>query len=141
MSWSKGKHNEGLVCPPLVIPNFVLSMVVAFAPLRREPAFDQIGVVLRFSWQHNSNLASFHIVTMYRYQESRERLEVMAISVNSRTSEFRKWSEAQELRKLDDTRGEAVLAGGIASPDVDQAVMTPDQAPQRPWVVPGAGKL
>jgi hypothetical protein len=33
--------------------------------LRREPAFDQIGVVLRFSWQHNSNLASFHIVTMY----------------------------------------------------------------------------
>jgi hypothetical protein len=38
MSWSTGKHNEGMVCPALIIPNFVLLMVVAFAPLRREPA-------------------------------------------------------------------------------------------------------
>jgi hypothetical protein len=44
MSWSKGKHSDGLVCPPIVIPNFVLLMVVAFALLRREPAFfDEIG--------------------------------------------------------------------------------------------------
>ena len=78
---------------------------------------------------------------MCGYQESRERLEVMAISVNSRTSGFRKWSEAQELRKLDDTRGEAVLAGGIASLEVAQEVMTPDQTLHRPWLVPGAGKL
>src|SRR6266849_10362156 len=87
------------------------------------------------------SLASFHIITMYGYQESRERLEVMAISINSSTSGFRKWCEAQELRKLDDTRGEAVLADGIASPDVGQEVMTPDQTPHRPWLVPGAGKL
>ncbi len=54
----------------------------------------------------------------------------MAILINGSKSGFRKWSEAQELRKLDDTRGEAVLAGGIASPDVGQEVMTPDQTPQ-----------
>jgi hypothetical protein len=78
---------------------------------------------------------------MYMYQESRERLEVMAISVNSSTSGFRKWSEAQELRKLDDNRGEAVLGDGVARPDVGQEVMTPDQTPHRPWLVPGAGKL
>ena len=75
------------------------------------------------------------------YQESCESLEVMAISINSSTSGFRKWSEAQELRKLDDTRGEAVVAGGIANPDAGQEVMTPDQTPHRPWLVPGAGKL
>jgi hypothetical protein len=63
MSWSKGKHNEGLVCPPLVIPNFVLSMVVAFAKLRREPSFDESGRA-EVRWRHNSKLASFHIVTM-----------------------------------------------------------------------------
>jgi hypothetical protein len=69
------------------------------------------------------------------------KVEVMAISINSSTSGFRKWSEAQEQRKLDDTRGEAALAGGIANPDAGQAVMTPDQTPHRPWLVPGAGKL
>jgi hypothetical protein len=84
----------------------------------------------KFSYRH-------HVL----YQESCERLEVMAISINSSTSGFRKWSEAQELRKLDDTRGEAVLAGGIAGPDAGQEVMTPDQTPHRPWLVPGAGKL
>ena len=65
----------------------------------------------------------------------------MAILINGSKSGFRKWSEAQELRKLDDTRGEAVLAGGIASLEVGQEVMTPDQTPHRPWLVPGAGKL
>jgi hypothetical protein len=59
----------------------------------------------KFSYRHHAS-----------YQESCERLEVMAISINSSTSGFRKWSEAQELRKLDDTRGEAVLAGDIAGP-------------------------
>jgi hypothetical protein len=65
----------------------------------------------------------------------------MAISINSSTSGFRKWSAAQEQRKLDDPRGEAALAGGIANPDAGQAVMTPGQTPHRPWLVPGAGKL
>ena len=65
----------------------------------------------------------------------------MAISINSNTSGFRNWSEALELRKLDDTRGETVIAGDIADSDVGQEVMTPDQTPHRPWLVPGAGKL
>jgi len=65
----------------------------------------------------------------------------MAISMNSNTSGFRKWSEALELRKLDDIRGETVIADDIADPDVGQDVMTPDQTPHRPWLVPGAGKL
>ncbi len=46
----------------------------------------------------------------------------MAISISNNTSGFRKWSEARELRKLDDTRGETVRAGDIADSDVGQEV-------------------
>jgi hypothetical protein len=65
----------------------------------------------------------------------------MGISINSSTSGFRKWSEAQQLKRVDDTRGKAGQAGGLAAPDDAQEVITPDQMPHRPWLVPGAGKL
>jgi len=65
----------------------------------------------------------------------------MAISINRSTSGFRKWSEAQELKKLEKTRGDAGESGDVAAPDVDQEAVTWDETPHRPWLVPGAGRL
>jgi hypothetical protein len=65
----------------------------------------------------------------------------MAISINSSTSGFRKWSEAQGLKKREKTRAAAGASGGAAAPDVDQEVITSDETLHRPWLVPGAGRL
>jgi hypothetical protein len=63
----------------------------------------------------------------------------MAISRKSTTSGFRKWSEAQELKKLNNT--DATNENGVAAPDVEQGAITSNETPHRPWLVPGAGKL
>jgi hypothetical protein len=65
----------------------------------------------------------------------------MAISINSSTSGFRKWSEAQEFKKLEKTRPGAGESGGAAAPDADQEVITSEEALHRPWMVPGVGRL
>ena len=65
----------------------------------------------------------------------------MALSINSRTSGFRKWSELQELKSRSKARagsGEPAVAPGQ---EVDQEVMPPAEQPHRPWLVPGAGRL
>jgi hypothetical protein len=63
----------------------------------------------------------------------------MAMSINSSTSGFRKWSEALELKRVDEAR--AGVDDVIATPDVDERVMTQDEKPHRPWLMPGEGKL
>ena len=65
----------------------------------------------------------------------------MAISIDSSTSGFRKWSEAQELKKRDEPRAGACESGSAAALEVDQEVITSDEALHRPWLVPGAGRL
>lgn len=62
----------------------------------------------------------------------------MAISINSSASGFRKWSEAQQLKRVGEASADA---GIIALPEIDKAVITPDETPHRPWLVPGAGTL
>jgi hypothetical protein len=64
----------------------------------------------------------------------------MAMSINSSTSGFWKWSEAQELKRVDEARA-AGVDDVIATPEADQGVMTQDEKPHRPWLVPGQGKL
>jgi hypothetical protein len=61
----------------------------------------------------------------------------MGISINSPTSGFRKWSEAHDPK----VAGARAVAAVIAVPDLDQGMMTPDEQPHRPWLVPGAGTL
>ena len=65
----------------------------------------------------------------------------MAISINSSTSGFRKWSEALELKKREKTRAGVTESGGAAALVVDQEVITADETQHRPWLVPGAGRL
>jgi hypothetical protein len=64
----------------------------------------------------------------------------MGISMNSPTSGFRKWSEAHDPT----VAGARAVAGEtavIAVPDPNQGMMTPEEQPHRPWLVPGAGTL
>jgi hypothetical protein len=65
----------------------------------------------------------------------------MALSMNSSTGGFRKWSEAQELKRRGEPRAEAGEVAIIPAPGVNQAVMPPGEQPHRPWLVPGAGKI
>jgi len=65
----------------------------------------------------------------------------MALSMNSSTGGFRKWSEAQELKRRDEARAEAGEVAIIPAPSVNQSVMPPGEQPHRPWLVPGAGKI
>ncbi len=65
----------------------------------------------------------------------------MGISINSSNSGFRKWSEAQELKRIGEIRAGAAQRGVDVPSDLDQVVTTPDETPHRPWLVPGAGKL
>jgi len=65
----------------------------------------------------------------------------MTLSIDSLRSGFRKWSEAQELKRRGEARTEAGEATVIPAPDVDQGVMPAAEPPHRPWLVPGAGKL
>jgi hypothetical protein len=73
------------------------------------------------------------------YPEFHERSTAMPISINSSTSGFRKWSEAQELKKREKTG--AGESGGAAASVVDQEVSTSDATLHRPWLVPGVGRL
>jgi hypothetical protein len=61
--------------------------------------------------------------------------------MNSSTGGFRKWSEAQELKRRGEARAEAGEVAIIPAPGVNQAVMPPGEQPHRPWLVPGAGKI
>jgi hypothetical protein len=65
----------------------------------------------------------------------------MTISMNSSTSGFRKWSEAQELKRRGEGRAEAGEVTVIPGPDADQGVIPPAEEPHRPWLVPGTGRL
>ena len=65
----------------------------------------------------------------------------MVLLMNSSTSGFRKWSEAQELKRRGEARAEAGEVVIIPAPGVNQAVMSPGEQPHRPWLVPGAGKI
>jgi hypothetical protein len=65
----------------------------------------------------------------------------MTIAINSSTSGFRKWSEAQELERRGKARAEADEGTIIPGSAVDPGVMPPAEQPHRPWLVPGAGKL
>ena len=65
----------------------------------------------------------------------------MTISINSSSSGFRKWSEAQELKRTGKARAEAGEVTVIPGPDADLGVTAPAEQPHRPWLVPGTGKL
>jgi hypothetical protein len=65
----------------------------------------------------------------------------MGMSINSRMSGFRKWSEAHQPKAIDEARTGANQGGVIAAAGVDHGGTTPDQQPHRPWLVPGVGKL
>ena len=60
----------------------------------------------------------------------------MGISMNSGTSGFRKWSEAHDPKI-------AAARAMVSAPDLDldKGLMTPEEQPHRPWLVPGAGAL
>jgi hypothetical protein len=65
----------------------------------------------------------------------------MDVSMNPKTSGFRKWAEIHEPTKIDEVRTGANKGDVNAAADVRQDNKTSDQQPQRPWLVPGAGKL
>jgi hypothetical protein len=65
----------------------------------------------------------------------------MTISINSSISGFRKWSEAQELKKHEKSRAGAGENGGAAAADSLPEVVTSDETLHRPWLVPGVGRL
>ena len=94
-----------------------------------------------FSRQRNSNLVILCIVTTYGHLEFHERSTAMTISINNSTSGFRKWSEAQELKKREKTHAGIAESGGAAASGVDQEVITSDETLHRPWLVPGVGRL
>ena len=60
----------------------------------------------------------------------------MGISMRSPTSGFRKWADAHDTKIAG--AGEAAV---VPVPALDQAIMTPEEQPHRPWRVPGAGTL
>ncbi len=65
----------------------------------------------------------------------------MTISINNSTSGFRKWAEAQELRRGGEVRAEAGGVTVIPGADADPGVTPPAEQPHRPWLVPGTGTL
>jgi hypothetical protein len=77
---------------------------------------------------------------MYYILKIQKRMPIMGPSMNSRTSGFRKWSEAHDPKiAVRAIAGEA--AAVISAPDLDKGLMTPAEQPHRPWLVPGAGTL
>ena len=64
----------------------------------------------------------------------------MGISINSRTSGFRKWSETHDP-KITAARAVAGAAAVIPAPELDQTVTTPEVEPHRPWLVRGTDTL
>jgi hypothetical protein len=79
------------------------------------------------------------IVPIYDFLQFRKGC-LMGILMSSPTSGFRKWSEAHDP-KIAGARAVAGDAAVIPVPDLDQGMMTPDEQPHRPWLVPGAGTL
>ena len=65
----------------------------------------------------------------------------MGISMNSRTSGFRKWSEAHDPKIVAARAVPGKDAAVAAAPDLDIGLMTPEGQPHRPWLVPAAGTL
>ena len=65
----------------------------------------------------------------------------MTISINSSTSGFRKWSEAQERKRKGKARAEAGEVTVIPGREADDGVRPSAEQPHRPWLVPGTGKL
>jgi hypothetical protein len=65
----------------------------------------------------------------------------MGVSMNPKTSGFRKWAEIHEPTKIDEVRTGANKGDVNAAADVHQDNKISDLQPHRPWLVPGAGKL
>ena len=64
----------------------------------------------------------------------------MSISMITPTSGFRKWSEAHDP-KIAIAHAVPGKAAVVPVPDLDQGMITPEDQPHRPWLVPGAGTL
>ena len=64
----------------------------------------------------------------------------MGISMRSPTNGFRKWADAHDT-KIAGARAAAGEAAVVPVPALDQAIMTPEEQPHRPWLVPRAGTL
>jgi hypothetical protein len=64
----------------------------------------------------------------------------MGISMSSPTSGFRKWAEAHDP-KIAGARAVTGETAVIPVPAVDQAIITSEEQPHRPWRIPGAGML
>ena len=64
----------------------------------------------------------------------------MGNSMSSPTSGFRKWAEAHDP-KIAGVRAVAGETAVISVPALDQAIITPEEQPHRPWRIPGAGTL
>ncbi len=64
----------------------------------------------------------------------------MGISMNSRTSAFRKWADAHDP-KIAGARAAADDAAVISAQVPDQRVTAPEEQAHRPWLVPGNGTL
>jgi hypothetical protein len=86
-------------------------------------------------------LGNLEILTIFVGDETRERTEIMAVSINGRTSGFRKWSETQELKRTGEARAEAGEVTVNPAPEVDRGVMPATEQLHRPWLVPGVGTL
>jgi hypothetical protein len=65
----------------------------------------------------------------------------MDLHINNSTGGFRKWSEAQELKRSERARAGMGEGGVVVVSDVDERVVAPDEQSHRPWLVPGIGKL
>jgi hypothetical protein len=76
------------------------------------------------------------IVPIYNIRNFRKGADPM----NTRTSGFRKWSEAHDP-KIAAARAAAGEAAVIAAPEIDQGVTTPKEQPHQPWLVPGTDTL
>jgi hypothetical protein len=85
------------------------------------------------------NAVRVEIVPIYHFEQFKKD-PGMGISMSSPTSGFRKWSEAHDP-KIAAARAAAAKVAVIPVPDPDQEIMTPDEQPHRPWLVPGWGTL
>jgi hypothetical protein len=68
-------------------------------------------------------------------------MPIMGISMSSRTSGFRKWSEAHDPKLVTARAVAGEDAAVVAASDLDIGLITPEEQPHRPWLVPGTGTL
>lgn len=85
-------------------------------------------------------VVNFKIATMYGMVESVDRKTIMGISINSRTSGFRKWSQALQ-QNFGDAGNNARVGETVAADNVDHMAGPAARLAHRPWLVPGIGKL